>query len=84
VAALWLSGRLGGRGASGASGDAPFVSATLLRTLETVLAERWLDGPAALPAALGWRVDGEGSLGVVLPRTVGEMTRWAREVIRHA
>ncbi len=78
VATLWLSGRLGGRSASG---DAPFVSATLLRTLDAVLAERWLDGPAELPAALAWRVDGEGGLGVVLPQTTGEMTRWAREVI---
>jgi hypothetical protein len=41
---------------------------------------------AALPSALAWRLDAGGTvaqLALQLPHTNNEMTRWAREVIRH-
>lgn len=84
LATLWLTRRLGGRRPAGV---APFVSPSLIRTLDVVLAECWLDAPATLPAALAWRVGsglGAAALSLQLPRSEIDMTRWARGVIRHA
>lgn len=82
LATLWLTRRLGGRRPHGAS---PFVSPSLLRTLDTVLAECWSGG--APPAALAWAIESEfgvAALAVELPQSGMVMTRWAREVVRHA
>jgi hypothetical protein len=83
-AGLWLARRLGGRPAAA---PAAFVSPGLLRTLDAVLAECWLDAPAAAPPpALIWHFAsacGEAACGVRLPRQAAAMTRWAREIIRH-
>ncbi len=84
LAALWLTRRLGGRDvADGLS----FVPGSLVRTLDAVLAESWLDAPHdALPHALAWRIATgltQATLAVQLPHSTIDMTRWAREVIRH-
>lgn len=85
LATLWLTRRLGGRQVAGA---APFVPRGLIQTLDAALAEGWLDaaGTGTLPAALAWEVRADAtraSLAVRLPGDAGEMTRWARGVIRH-
>ncbi|MFP5410087.1 MAG: hypothetical protein ACLGG6_03845 [Gammaproteobacteria bacterium] len=84
LATLWLTRRLGGRRPAGV---APFVSSSLIRTLDETLAECWLDAPSTLPAALAWRVGsglGAVALSVQLPQSEIDMTRWAWGVIRHA
>lgn len=84
LATLWLTRRLGGQRPAGV---APFVSPSLIRTLDATLAECWLDAPASLPAVLAWRVAnglGAVALSLQLPQSEIEMTRWARGVIRHA
>lgn len=85
LAALWLTRRLGGRRVMG---GAPFVSRSLIHTLDTALAECWLDAaaPASPPPALAWHIATDlvqATLGVHLPQDTTDMTRWAREVIRH-
>jgi hypothetical protein len=85
LANLWLTRRLGGRDAGGSG---PFVPASCVRTLDAVLAECWLDAPAqvAPPRALAWRITTgltQATLTVALPHSTTDMTRWAREVIRH-
>lgn len=82
---LWLTRRLGGRHVAGA---ASFVPGTCISTLHAMLAECWLDAPAqaALPRALGWHITtdlAQATLAVQLPHSTTDMTRWAREVIRH-
>ncbi len=81
LSALWLARRLGGRIARG---DAPFVPCGLQLTLDAVLAERWLDRPGDVPAALAWQLIAEGGaarLALALPAASQDMTRWARETI---
>ena len=85
LATLWLTRRLGGRHVAG-SGS--FVPSSLVRTLDAALAECWLDAPAqaALPPALAWQITTaltQATLVVLLPHSSTDMTRWAREVIRH-
>jgi hypothetical protein len=85
LATLWLTRRLGGQRVAGEAG---FVPKTLLHTLDTALAECWLDATseAAPPAALAWQVSAgltQATLAVQLPDQPTDMTRWAREVIRH-
>ncbi len=85
LATLWLTRRLGGRHVLGA---APRTPQTLIHTLDAVLAECWLDAPAlaALPPALAWHLtcgDTQATLAVRLPHSSTDMTRWAREIIRH-
>lgn len=82
---LWLTRRLGGQQVMG---TAAFVPHTLIRTLDAVLAESWLDAPApaALPPALAWRLATDftqATLAVQLPHPPTDMTRWAQGVIRH-
>ncbi len=83
LAGLWLTRRLGGRHVEAA----PFVPRSLLRTLDAMLAECWLDAAApTLPPALAWRITTDptpATLAVELPSHTTDMTRWAREVIRH-
>ena len=85
LATLWLTRRLGGRdGAGGGS----FVPGSLIRGLDAVLAECWLDASAqaTLPHALAWHITTDhtqATLAVQLPHSTTDMTRWAREVIRH-
>lgn len=85
LAALWLTRRLGGQHVMGATA---FVSRTLIDTLDTALAESWLDAPAERPpAALAWHITAaatQATLAVRLPQQSIDMTRWARGVIRHA
>ena len=82
--ALWLTRRLGGQGATGTTS---LIPGTLLRTLDAVLAETWLDAaPATTPSALAWHIATDltqATLAVQLPHSTTDMTRWAREVIRH-
>ena len=85
LATLWLTRRLGGQRVAGA---ASFVPHTLLHTLDTALAECWLDAPpeARLPTALAWQIASDSTqatLAVQLPHHTTDMTRWAREIIRH-
>ena len=85
LATLWLTRRLGGRDVGGGGS---FVPGSFVRTLDAVLAESWLDAPAqgALPHALAWRITTaltQATLAVQLPDSSTDMTRWAREVIRH-
>ena len=85
LATLWLTRRLGGR--DGAGGGY-FVPGSLIRSLDGVLAECWLDAPAqaALPHSLAWHIATDctqATLAVQLPHSTTDMTRWAREVIRH-
>jgi hypothetical protein len=84
LATLWLTRRLGGRHVLGA---ASFVPQTLIRTLDAILAECWLDeGGSSLPAALAWHIAADSTqatLAMTLPLRATDMTRWAREVIRH-
>jgi hypothetical protein len=84
---VWLTRRLGGQHLMG-SASAAFVPHTLIRTLDAVLAESWLDAPtpAALPPALAWRLATDfmqATLAVQLPHPPTDMTRWAQGVIRH-
>lgn len=86
LASLWLTRRLGGKHVSGM---APFVPHTLIRTLNEVLAECWLDGsvPDAVPGAWAWQLMADRTqarLAVQLPHPLSAMTNWARGVIRHA
>jgi hypothetical protein len=86
LAALWLTRRLGGQRVMGAS---TFVPPTLIHTLDAALAESWLDAKSAVmpPSAMAWQITAaatRATLGVQLPRQTLDMTRWAREVIRHA
>jgi len=84
LATLWLTRRLGGRQVTGV---ASFVPPSLLHTLDAALAECWLDTPAqTTPPALAWRLASDlaqATLVVQLPPHSTDMTRWAREVIRH-
>jgi hypothetical protein len=85
LAMLWLTRRLGGRHVSGGG---PFVPASFVRTLDAVLAECWLDAPASAtpPHALAWHISTDltlATLALQLPHSSTDMTRWAREVIRH-
>lgn len=85
LATLWLTRRLGGQRVLGAT---TFVPASLIHTLDAVLAEGWLDerGQAMLPAALAWHLHADltqATLAVQLPHHTTDMTRWARGVIRH-
>ncbi len=84
LATLWLTRRLGGRDDVGGGS---FVPGSLLHTLDAVLAEGWLDAPAqAAPPALAWRITTDfmqATLAVRLPHSTTDMTRWAREIIRH-
>lgn len=84
LATLWLTRRLGGQRPAGV---APFVSPSLIRTLDEVLAECWLDARTALPPALTWAVSsglGAVALSLQLPQSETGMTRWAQGVIQHA
>ncbi|MEW6119620.1 MAG: hypothetical protein AB1593_05995 [Pseudomonadota bacterium] len=81
LAMLWLARRLGGQHGHG---RVPFVPKGLIRMLDAVLAERWLDRPGSLPAAQAWRLTvgaSEATLSLALPRSPNDMTRWAREAI---
>jgi hypothetical protein len=85
LATLWLTRRLGGQRVVGV---APFVPRSLFENLDGLLAECWLDAasPATFPLALAWRIEADSKqamLSVQLPRNSNDMTRWAREVIRH-
>ncbi len=85
LATLWLTRRLGGRDGGGGGS---FVPGSLVRSLDAVLAECWLDVPASgtPPPALAWRLTTDptlATLAVQLPHSPTNMTRWAREVIRH-
>ncbi len=85
LATLWLTRRLGGQRVVGTTA---FVPRSLIQTLDTVLAEYWLDAVAHAvhPHALQWQVAGDfaqARLGVQLPHDPHHMTRWAREVIGH-
>lgn len=85
LATLWLTRRLGGQRMAGNASS--FVPKSLLLTLDASLAECWLDAPGAKPPpALSWQLEtpfGEATLGVQLLPEPTDMTRWAREVIRH-
>jgi hypothetical protein len=85
LATLWLTRRLGGQRVEGV---ASFVPRSLTTSLDALLAECWLDAaaPATFPLALAWRIDADSTqarLAVLLPRHPTDMTRWARETIRH-
>ncbi len=85
LATLWLTRRLGGQYVMG---ETAFVPPSLIEALDAALAECWLDGAAgaALPRAMAWHItaaSARASLVVQLPHHPPEMTRWAREVIRH-
>lgn len=84
LAALWLTRRLGGHHVAG---PATRVPQGLLQTLDAVLAETWLDAPAAAtPPLLAWQISCAATrslLTLALPGDSRDMTRWAREVIRH-
>lgn len=85
LATLWLTRRLGGRDVGGGGS---FVPGSFVRTLDAVLAECWLDAPVsgALPRSLAWHITTaltQAPLAVQLPHSSTDMTRWAREVIRH-
>jgi len=85
LATVWLTRRLGGQRVAGV---ASFVPHSLIQNLDEVLAECWLDAasPATFPSAMAWRVETDSTqakLAVQLPRHSNDMTRWAREVIRH-
>ena len=84
LATLWLTRRLGGQHVTGV---ASFVPRSLLHTLDAALAECWLDAPAqTLPPALAWHIASDlaqARLAVQLPPHSTDMTRWAREIIRH-
>lgn len=85
LATLWLTRRLGGQAANGTT--TAFMPRSLLRCLDAALAECWLDErlPEAWPAALAWRLAPvPATLCLNLPQVATDMTRWAREVIRHA
>lgn len=88
LAGIWLSRRLGGAGSGTGLGcmlsNDEYVPPALLRTLDAVLAECWLDTPVELPAALAWRLPESCShpvLALALPASKAEMQRWTREVI---
>ncbi len=84
LASLWLTRRLGGQRVAE---TASFVSPSLLRTLDAALAECWLDDPAqTIQPALAWHLSSElapARFAVQLPQHSSDMTRWAREIIRH-
>ncbi|MBI1283528.1 MAG: hypothetical protein GC183_04220 [Thiobacillus sp.] len=85
LATLWLTRRLGGKRVAGV---ASFVPCSLIQNLDGLLAECWLDAasPATFPLALAWCIEADPTqamLSVQLPRNSNDMTRWAREVIRH-
>ncbi len=85
LATLWLTRRLGGRGVAG---NGSLVPGSFLRTLDGVLAECWLDAlqQDTPPPALAWRITTDfmqATLAVRLPHSTTDMTRWAREIIRH-
>jgi hypothetical protein len=86
LATLWLTRRLGGQRVEGV---ASFVPRSLVQSLDALLAECWLDAaaPATFPPSLAWHITTDSTLArlaVQLPRHTTDMTRWAREVIRHA
>lgn len=81
LSGLWLMRRLGASG----PGRIEHVPPALLRTLDAVLAERWLDAPATVPEGCAWQI-AAGFPGAVLeldlPGSPVEMQRWAQETIR--
>jgi hypothetical protein len=84
LATLWLTRRLGGQRVTGVT---PFVPRTLIETLDSALAEGWLDGAGqtVLPSALAWQISADrtrATLAVQLPSR-SDMTHWARGAIRH-
>lgn len=81
---LWLTCRLGGRQVRGAA--APEQQG-LIRTLNQLLAETWLDAADEfeLPRTLGWQISWPGqsaNLALDLPAERRRMKRWAMEMIR--
>jgi hypothetical protein len=85
LATLWLTRRLGGQHLMG---QTAFVPPSLIQALDAALAECWLDGAmgAAPPPAMAWHItaaSARATLAVQLPHHPLDMTRWAREVIRH-
>ncbi|MHB1186515.1 hypothetical protein [Thiobacillus sp.] len=85
LATLWLTRRLGGQRVMGST---PFVPPTLIQTLDAALAECWLDAKASatLLSAMTWHITADSTqatLVLQLPHHAIDMTRWAREVIRH-
>jgi len=85
LATLWLTRRLGGQRVVGV---ASFVPRTLIRTLDEILAECWLDGveQGVMPGTLAWQLSAghtQARLAVHLPQHITDMTHWARGVIRH-
>lgn len=85
LATLWLTRRLGGQYVMG---ETSFVPRSLIEALDATLAECWLDGVAgsSLPRAMAWHITAastRATLALQLPHHPPEMTRWAREVIRH-
>lgn len=84
LSTLWLTRRLGG---SRVMGQVSYVPPALIHALDQALAECWLDEARhAAPAALAWRIGADlaqATLGVRLPPHSTDLTRWARELIRH-
>ena len=85
LATLWLTRRLGGQRVVG---TASFVPHTLIRTLDEVLAECWLDSSEhnTVPVTLAWQVLGgttQARLALRLPDRASDMAHWAQGVIRH-
>lgn len=85
LATLWLTRRLGGQHATGV---ATFVPRSLIRSLDAMLAECWLDAaaPAAMPPAQTWRIEADSTEALLVlqwPHHTNDMTRWARETIGH-
>ena len=88
--AMWLRGRLGGRGGV----PCPALTKSLLRTLQLGLAETWisLPGEKILPIALSLRVEmtiekisvEQAMLNIRFPLSLCAMNRWAQHIIRHA
>ncbi|MGE5320084.1 MAG: hypothetical protein ACM3KD_07885 [Hyphomicrobiaceae bacterium] len=85
LATLWLTRRLGGRDVAGTGS---LIPGSLVRALDAALAECWLDAAAhaAPPRVLAWGIttdSTQATLAVQLPHSSTDMTRWAREIIRH-
>lgn len=81
---LWLTCRLGGRQVRGAAAS---EQQGLIRTLNQLLAETWLDAADdfELPLTLGWQISWPGhsaTLELDLPAERRRMKRWAMETIR--
>lgn len=86
LATVWLTCRLGGH--HRVTGVAPFVPQSLIQTLDSVLAECWLDGGQQrdLPAKLGWDIlvgQFQARLFLSLPEHADDMMKWTRKLTRH-